>query len=337
MPLHLADRHPEVPTERIIQGLVPPPRFANASFETFRPDPAEPSQAAAVEVLRDFVTTLGEPPRGLFGRRKPRPGKPGIYLDGGYAVGKTHLLAATWHAAPKPAAYATFVELTDLVGALGFQQTVQALSGHRLVAIDEFELDDVGSTVLVSTLLARLVDAGVRVAATSNTLPVDLGRGRFNADDFLREIQGMAAHFRPIDIHGEDYRQRGHPQAPTPLADDELITAAETLPDATLDDFPALVAHLRRLHPVRYGALLDGVAAVCMRGVTSVDDQADALRLVVLADRLYDRSIPVLTSGVPLDALFPEALLTGGYQKKYLRAISRLTALSWDALARTGS
>jgi predicted ATPase len=30
----------------------------------------------------------------------------------------------------------------------------------------------------------------------------------------------------------------------------------------------------------------------------------------VLADRLYDRDVPVLTSGVPLDRLFPDELLT---------------------------
>jgi cell division protein ZapE len=42
--------------------------------------------------------------------------------------------------------------------------------------------------------------------------------------------------------------------------------------------------------------------------VRPVDDQAAALRLVVLADRLYDRDIPVLASGVPLDELFPAEL-----------------------------
>jgi len=62
-----------------------------------------------------------------------------------------------------------------------------------------------------------------------------------------------------------------------------------------------------------------------------VTDQSVALRLVVLADRLYDRDVPVLASGVPLDQLFPAELLSGGYRKKYLRAISRLTALARQA------
>jgi hypothetical protein len=125
-----------------------------------------------------------------------------VYLDGGYGVGKTHLLASLWHEAPEPRAYGTFVELTHLVGALGFGRTVEALSGHRLLSIDEFELDDPGDTVLVSTLLGKLVDAGVRVAATSNTLPGSLGEGRFAAQDFLREIQTLAGHFTPVRVEG---------------------------------------------------------------------------------------------------------------------------------------
>ncbi len=50
------------------------------------------------------------------------------------------------------------------------------------------------------------------LAATSNTLPGKLGEGRFAAADFLREIQGLSSHFRPLRIDGEDYRHRGLPR-----------------------------------------------------------------------------------------------------------------------------
>ena len=73
------------------------------------------------------------------------------------------------------AAYGTFVEYTNLVGALGFLPTVEALATRRLVCIDEFELDDPGDTVLMSRLLRELADRGVALAATSNTLPGSLG------------------------------------------------------------------------------------------------------------------------------------------------------------------
>jgi cell division protein ZapE len=329
--LRLVDRDPEVAPSTLVAGMVPPPRFADVRFSTYRPDPAQPSQAAAVEVLQSFARTLEPPPKRLFGRSRPRPGRPGVYLDGGFGVGKTHLLASLWHEAPEPRAYGTFVELTHLVGALGFARTVEALSGHRLLAVDEFELDDPGDTVLVSTLMGKLVDAGVRVAATSNTLPDALGEGRFAAQDFLREIQGLAAHFTPVRVDGEDYRHRGLPAAPAPVPTDEVARRAESTPGASYDLFDELLGHLSRLHPSGYGALVQGVSLVGLEGVRPVADQAAALRLVVLADRLYDSDVPVLSSGVPLDELFPPELLSGGYRKKYLRAVSRLTALAREA------
>jgi cell division protein ZapE len=246
-------------------------------------------------------------------------------------VGKTHLLAALWHAAPSPKSYCTFVELTHLVGALGFGEAVEALTGQRLLCLDEFELDDPGDTMLVSTLLARLVERGVRLAATSNTLPGKLGEGRFAAQDFLREIQALAASFTAVRVDGPDYRHRGLPVPPPPVSDLEVTTRSLATPGATLDDWNELLAHLASLHPSRYGALLDGVRAVHLRGVGTVTDQSVGLRVVVLADRLYDRAIPVVASGVAFGELFAAEALAGGYRKKYLRAISRLSALARDA------
>ena len=148
----------------------------------------------------------------IFAQGAQAPAGPmGLYLDGGFGVGKTHLLASAWHAVPSPKAYGTFVELTHLVGALGFAEAVRRLSAHRLLAIDEFELDDPGDTMLVTRLLRELTDAGVYVAATSNTLPDKLGEGRFAAEDFLREIQSVSARFGVVRVDGPDYRHRGLP------------------------------------------------------------------------------------------------------------------------------
>jgi cell division protein ZapE len=324
------DRSPQVAVGELIAGLVPPPLFADVRFASYRPDPAEPSQATAADALRAFATAISAPPQrgGLFRRKAAEPvGRAGIYLDGGFGVGKTHLLASLWHQVPGPKAYATFVELTQLAGVLGFAGLVTELSGMRLLAIDEFELDDPGDTVLVSTLLARLDSSRVRFAATSNTLPDRLGEDRFAADDFMREIQGMAARFTPIRVDGPDYRHRGLPEPPSPPTSDE-VRAAASRPGATLDDFPALLDHLASLHPSRYGALVDGISQVCLTEVAPAPDQTVALRLVVLADRLYDRQIPVMASGIALDELFTSEMLAGGYRKKYRRAISRLISLA---------
>lgn len=331
---HLVDRHPTVSPQRLIAQLVPPPTFADVSFETYRPDPAEPTQSAAVQSCLSFCDEAVRRRAGrrkLFGKRETLPGV-GLYLDGGFGVGKTHLLASAYWGLPDtdehPRAFATFGELTQLAGVFGFVECIDLLGQYTVVCIDEFELDDPGNTTLVSRMLSQLVERGVSVAATSNTLPEQLGEGRFAAQDFLREINTLASIFTTVRIEGPDYRHRGLPPAPQPLSDDDVRERAERTAGATLDDFDALCAHLATMHPSRYLTLIEGVAAVYITGVHPLDDQSVALRLVSLTDRLYDAGIPVAASGAKLDSIFSQEMLDGGYRKKYLRATSRLLALS---------
>ncbi|WP_209305833.1 cell division protein ZapE [Mycobacterium sp. PS03-16] len=327
---HLVDRHPTVTPERLIAQLVPPPTFADVSFDTYRPDPAEPSQAAAVDKCRAFCDEAVRRRAGkkkLFGKREVLPGV-GVYLDGGFGVGKTHLLASSYYQLPEPKAFATFGELTQLAGVFGFVESVELLSDYVVVCIDEFELDDPGNTTLISRLLSQLVERGVSIAATSNTLPEQLGEGRFAAQDFLREINTLAGIFSTVRIEGPDYRHRDLPPAPQPPSDAEVAERAATVPGATLDDFDALCAHLATMHPSRYLSLIEGVTQVFITGVRPLDDQSVALRLVSLTDRLYDAGIPVVASGAKLDTIFSEEMLAGGFRKKYLRATSRLLALT---------
>jgi cell division protein ZapE len=293
------------------------------------PDPHHRSQAAAVAAARAFVAAAAQPKRrGWLRKAAPAEMRPGIYFDGGFGVGKTHLLASLWHATDGPKTFGTFVEYTHLVGALGFAGAVDALSSQTLVCIDEFELDDPGDTVLMSSLLMALTQSGVRLAATSNTLPDALGEGRFAADDFLREIQGLSAHFDVIRIDGVDYRHRGVPRAPDPWPADAVARAVAATPGATLDDFDALCSHLAGVHPSKYAKLVSGVPLVGLLGVHALPDQDVALRFVVLVDRLYDQDVPVAASGESLGELFTPEMLRGGYRKKYFRALSRLSALA---------
>ncbi|WP_166904355.1 cell division protein ZapE [Mycobacterium sp. DL440] len=330
---HLADRHPTVTPERLVAQLIPPPTFADVSYDSYRPDPAEPSQAAAVESCRSFCEQAAVRRAGkkkLFGKREVLPGV-GLYLDGGFGVGKTHLLASTYYALSEgdaPTAFATFGELTQLAGVFGYNECIDLLSGYSVVCIDEFELDDPGNTTLISRLLSALVERGVSIAATSNTLPEQLGEGRFAAQDFLREINTLAQIFTTVRIEGPDYRHRDLPPAPEPLSDEEVAQRAEGVIGATLDDFDVLCAHLATMHPSRYHALIDGVTEVFITGVHPIEDQSVALRLVALTDRLYDAGVPVLASGTKLDTIFSPEMVAGGFRKKYLRATSRLLALT---------
>ena len=328
----LVDRHPTVSAQRLIGQLVPPPTFATVSFDSYRPDPAEPSQAAAVQSCKQFCELAVRRRAGrkrLFGRPAVSPGV-GLYLDGGFGVGKTHLLASSYFALPHthPKAFATFGELTQLAGVFGYQECIELLGGYVMVCIDEFELDDPGNTTLMSRLLSELVARGVSVAATSNTLPEQLGEGRFATEDFQREIGTLAAIFDTVRIEGPDYRHRALPPAPQPLTDAEIRARARAIPGAALDDFDELCDHLATMHPSRYLTLIEGVTAVFLTGVHRIDDQNVALRLVSLTDRLYDAGVPVAASGAKLDAVFSDEMLAGGFRKKYLRATSRLVALT---------
>ncbi|MGN6219933.1 MAG: cell division protein ZapE [Microbacterium sp.] len=328
--VHLTERAPQLAGAEMVAALVPPPQFANATFDTYRADPAFASQQEAKDLLIAF-TGGGAPVKGGLFRRPKRPEiKPGVYLDGGFGVGKTHLLASVYHAMPARRKYfGSFIEYTALVGALGYQNTVELFRGSDLLCIDEFELDDPGDTMVMTRLLGELVASGTRLAATSNTPPNALGEGRFAAQDFLREIHAMAASFQTVRIDGTDYRHRavdGHATVLSAAEYEATVADAATTGLVSDDAFDALVAHLAHVHPSRYIRLIDGLAVVGLRDVQPFTDQSAALRFVAFIDRVYDAQLPIRATGTSLDLVFPDEMLAGGYRKKYLRAISRLVA-----------
>lgn len=328
----------------MVQALVPPPQFRTASFDSYIPDENYASQAEAVELCRAFASDVKgtvSGGRGFLSRilfsKKSSSTKQGIYLDGGFGVGKTHLLASTWHAYPGRKYFGTFIEYTALVGALGYQNAVKAFTGASLIAIDEFELDDPGDTMVMSKLLGELVDTGTCVMATSNTPPNALGEGRFAAQDFLREITKLADVFQTVRIDGLDFRRRAvEGQAVVTAADkvsDEVearVVAGETV---SRDSFSSIVAHLAKVHPSKYVRMLDDIDTIVIDDVTELTNQAEALRFVAFIDRVYDAQIPVIASGHPIDEIFGGGMLEGGYRKKYLRSVSRLIASTGAAVS----
>ena len=90
----LTGRVPELPADRLAAQFVPPRHFAATTFASYAPDPAHPSQTVALDRMQAVAAQVAAPPR-LF-RRRTAP--PAVYLDGGFGVGKTHLLAALCHA-----------------------------------------------------------------------------------------------------------------------------------------------------------------------------------------------------------------------------------------------
>lgn len=317
--LELCAREPIVSAQQMLADLVPPREFRDASFETYRPAPSFASQQVALDTLREG-----------FRKAKTKGSRaiPGFYLDGGFGVGKTHLLVSLYMSFKGKKLFGSFLAYTSLIGALGFAEAMRLFSRYDLICIDEFELDDPGNTMIMSRLLNDLSSKGVLFAATSNTPPNALGEGRFAAEDFRREILGISANFEILRIDGDDYRHRpvdGHSETQT---SEQLSSWLNQVEVASLDSFDALLKHLSTIHPAKFARLVQGIDRIGLDGAHKFVDQADALRFVAFVDRAYEAQISIRSTGVPLTDLFTPEMIAGGYRKKYLRAISRLHALA---------
>ncbi len=326
----IAGLPPRPDTIALVGEFVPPARFASKHFDNY--SPRHPTQVVAAERLRVEATGLrARSAGGLLARirgafRERRGG--GIYLDGGFGVGKTHLLAALWNAAPFPKSYLSFDELVFFVGLVGVGEARQAFAGQHLVAVDEWELDDPGNLKMALAFLRGAVQDGVRVAVTSNTLPIELGAGRFSQKDFRAEIEELASAFEVVRLEGEDYRHRhfqADPGAEYFTASRALRARAAAADRPVLTDFGELLRALERLHPIRYAALVDRIGFLAVEGVRHVDRLTDALRWVHFVDTLYDSAVPFAASSeIALGEIFPESFMDGAYGKKLSRCLSRM-------------
>ena len=324
-------------------AFTPPPRFGSVDLASFRPH--VPSQAHAKERVRAFAEACRDldtarPWWRLVKRRRASDAPlPGLYLDGSFGVGKTHLLAAAYALAPtRSKRYVSFQQLVHVIGVLGMAAAQQRLANVRLLCLDEFELDDPGNTLIVKTFLAHLFEGGGAVITTSNTAPEAQGRGRFNADDFRREIQSIAARFEVLRIDGPDARRS--------RADGHLMHPSEVPPAGPAlvrSDWQALLAHLRQHHPSRYRAQLEMLDGLAVTATAAMPDQNDALRFVHFVDTLYDLRVPLwlADAGEPgcspetangrLIDLFDSGYRHGAYATKYQRCASRLAEVLSEA------
>lgn len=321
--IDLESRNVDVEVSQLLGELIPPREFEEARFSNYQPDARFPSQAVALNQAQEFT-------HGLV-RARRSVNLSGIYLDGGFGVGKTHLLASVWHASKGRKAYGSFLNFTSLIGLLGFQEALLQLKSFDLVCIDEFELDDPGDTMLMSRILNELEKSGTKFAATSNTPPSALGEGRFAAADFQREIQGISDRFLIVSIDGEDYRHRpidAHSSVFTEVELQDWLLNQQARMTVAAIDFEKLIRLLGQVHPSKFGRLIEGVRGFGIGEVFQLTSQVDALRFVSLVDRLYEQQVQIRNTGIPATDVFSEEMLSGGYRKKYLRAISRLGSMT---------
>jgi cell division protein ZapE len=142
----------------------------------------------------------------------------------------------------------------------------------------------------------------------------------------------MADRLQIVSVDGDDYRHRPIDGHTAPLSDAEL----EQLISGSLgagknvarDDFGKLLAHLAKVHPSKYLKLIESIDVLVLTSATKLTDQSAALRLVSFVDRLYESRVALGSTGIGLTEVFSEEYLSGGYRKKYLRAISRIGSLT---------
>lgn len=332
-----SDLRAEISFERLCSHLVPPPRFERATLENYIADAQFPSQAQAKIELQAFIDSLNQSQNGLqklFGAFSKKPAQTGLYLDGVFGIGKTHLLASVFHAVQSPKKlYLSFTELVYFIGLLGLEKCAKEMSLYRLICIDEFELDDPGNTTMSLGFLSRVMEQNVAIVTTSNTPPLRLGEGRFDVRNFQREIGDIAKRFKTVQIDGKDYRQKLAQEKsthssfwtmPDVKSAYEQFQATEARKKLCLDE-AELFAMLRAYHPMHYFEMAERLSAVFLNGIGQIHDQFDALRFVYFIDKLYDDNVQVFASArIELERLFPDGFYHSAYAKKYWRCISRL-------------
>ncbi|MDW8465595.1 MAG: cell division protein ZapE [Chloroherpetonaceae bacterium] len=337
------DLAPNLDLPALLRKLSPPPRFAHTTLASYLPDPHHPTQAAAKAYLQNFVARLNRQQNGLGKLLKAFVPENivGIYLNGGFGVGKTHLLAGVYQAFAGKKVYLSFTELMYLIGYLGLERASAELGAAQLICIDEFELDDPGNTTMALGFLQRVFAQGAVVVTTSNTPPSRLGEGRFAVQDFQREIAMLSAKFHVVRIDGPDYRLRHHASQST-----HSTWHLQGLRRLFSDYHPAklrkkayftgeeLSHFLRQLHPMRYLEIAEMLDAVFLEHLAALTDQYDALRFVYFVDKLYDyQSKLFVADSVPIETLFPSDFYKSAYAKKYLRCLSRLREICEQAPA----
>lgn len=318
MLIKIDDLDSDVSVSELLSELVPPVEFSKVSFESYIPDERFPSQSEARNLASAFAKTIV----------KKNSANLGIYLDGGFGVGKTHLLASIYYNSGKKSAFGAFLAYTSIIGYLGFAQAVEQFSKYDLLCIDEFELDDPGDTMIMSRFLKELAAKGVRFAATSNTPPAALGEGRFAADSFQREIQSVADKFQMVRIDGDDYRHRDSSFAFTQVDIAEALASEASSDSKTLvASFDELLSFLGSIHQSRYAKVSEQFKKVLVTDVRLIIDQFEGIRFVSFIDRCYEAGVSLAFTGLDLGSIFRADHVEGAYRKKYLRCLSRLAAM----------
>ena len=320
-----------------------PSRYASATFARYSAQ--TPSQAEALAEARALAARVraATPVRRFVARLRGAPpvGIKGLYFVGPVGTGKTHLLAALYHAL-HPGVPCIFLTARALFRSTHTpdQDAARLSRACRVLLLDEVEIDDPANEARLVLTLKALARRGVVVVATSNVEPEKFLSATYGGDRFRRFLmEEFREDYHVVLVGGDDYRRR-LPRAgqawigPPGLTRDAMRAVYQTTPAPcrwlTFEDFlrlSAAVEHTALVHEL--GAL----EALFLEGI-SIRSTDDALRLLRLVDDLYllpDPPTLYFTAEQPPAAWFTQTQAYGALEKgiaeKFSRTVSRLEAL----------
>jgi cell division protein ZapE len=199
--------------EILPSSLDPPDRFAHATFASYQASTA--SQQDALTAARAFTHQLQARPSlsewvHHFFTSSTDPTEQGLYFVGPVGTGKTHLIAAMYHAL-HPEVPCAFLHASTL-----FRSTVRpahyaAALAERcdVLCLDEVEIDDPANEARLVLVLRALEEHGVKLLATSNVKPEQFMANRMGSGRFERFLQQQfTERYRLVFVGGGDYRLR---------------------------------------------------------------------------------------------------------------------------------
>jgi len=325
--------------------MTPPDRFRSATFDTYTP--AIPSQAEALSTVRWFAAraltspTLYEQAKRFFGLSAASMPN-GLYLVGPAGTGKTHLLAATYHALT-PEVSCAFLHSSTL-----FRRTdppadfAHALADqHAVCCLDEVEIDDPANEMRLVQFMKTLAARNVPLLATSNITPDTSLSSQFSSGRLHRFLQSeFSERYHIVEVKGTDYRRTqdvertgegwiGPPEHTRPAMQQAYRATDDASRWWSFDDLRRASTDMS--HP----RLIDTLTAVDHLFIAdiSISNTDDALRLLRVIDALYLREdAPALyfTATTAPDAWFAPDAHAGVAQAvaaKFARTVSRIYAL----------
>lgn len=330
-----------VSIEDCFKNLRPHPKFSHCSFDNYIPDNNFSSQHYIKETLINKVKYIEqEKPANnkksflnFFKKTTADNNKKinNLYIDGGYGVGKTHLLSACYNTANVPKAFLSFGELCYFFNYLGLENTTEHFSKLKLLLLDEFELDDPATTRMMAKFFL-LINKNTLIITTSNTLPSDLGKMKFQVDEFAREMGIIAGSFKTVVVEGVDYRKRKKILNER-IADKYFLEAFKNLEPQNkpkmIVDYDNLMATLVNNHPFKYFVIPSNIEAIFIRNLNPFKQLNNALRFAHLIDHCYYYNTKLfIRSDNQLTDFFDEEMLESCFSKKFYRCLSRLDELA---------